>query len=240
MPQSNSHTNSSSLYKHIAKWITELDNDWDKPFIISGIQHGFSIIDKLTTDHVAMAESANHKSVTLPIIKDKVEQRIVEEIQEGNYAIVSNKPTIVSGLCAVPKPDGDVRVVHDLSQPPTKSLNDYASKDVCKYQTIQDALSIIKPNYFMAKVDLKWAYRSVCIRPEHTNLTGLKWTFTGMSQPTYLIDKRLPFGARKSPSIFNRLTQAVRRMMSRKGFNVITYLDDFLVIGTSFENCLIA
>ena len=52
------------------------------------------------------------------------------------------------------------------------------------------------------------------------------------------MDTRLSFGGRRSPEIFHRLTQAVKRMMSRKGYNaVVVYVDDFLIIGESREAC---
>ena len=51
-------------------------------------------------------------------------------------------------------------------------------------------------------------------------------------------DTRLPFGARLSAGIFHRLTQAVKRMMARKGFDLtIVYLDDFLIISKSKAEC---
>ena len=54
---------------------------------------------------------------------------------------------------------------------------------------------------------------------------------------SYFVDTRLPFGGRSAPGIFHRLTQAVRRMMERRGFLVIVYLDDFLVVGATKEEC---
>lgn len=55
----------------------------------------------------------------------------------------------------------------------------------------------------------------------------------------YLKDTKLPFGAKLSPGIFHRLTQAVRRMMARRGFNLlVVYLDDFLIISNSNKNVL--
>ena len=61
--------------------------------------------------------------------------------------------------------------------------------------------------------------------------TGLKWRFQGDKHFTYLIDARLPFGARKSTGIFNSITQAVREMMQRRGYDtIICYLDDFLIV----------
>ena len=52
------------------------------------------------------------------------------------------------------------------------------------------------------------------------------------------LDNCLCFGLSCAPSIFNRLSNAIVRMMSRRGFrSVINYLDDFLIIGKTFEEC---
>ena len=40
--------------------------------------------------------------------------------------------------------------------------------------------------------------------------------------------------------IFHRLTQLVCRMMARRGFTVLAYLDDFLIIEPSQQQCQIA
>ena len=45
----------------------------------------------------------------------------------------------------------------------------------------------------------------------------LKWRFDGDDHFTYMIDERLCFGARKSPSIFTQLTQAVIRILANMG-----------------------
>ena len=65
------------------------------------------------------------------------------------------------------------------------------------------------------------------------------WTFTGQVEPTYFVDTRLPFGAKCSPEIFHELTQAVRRiMLSRNSCDIIAYLDDFLIVGETYNECL--
>ena len=68
----------------------------------------------------------------------------------------------------------------------------------------------------------------------------MSWCFNDSQHPTYLHDKRLPFGARTSPMIFHRLTQAVCRMMARRGYTVLAYLDDFLIIETTQLQCKVA
>ena len=144
--------------------------------------------------------------------------------------VVKSPPKIVSALGAIPKDDGAVRLIHDCSRPEGNGLNDYAVLDYdIKYQTVQDACELLDKNGYMAKVDLKSAYRSVPLHPSQYQFTGLQWTFTGEKNPTYMIDTRLPFGARLSPSHFHRLTQAVKRMLEKRHIKVVIFLDDIYI-----------
>ena len=66
-------------------------------------------------------------------------------------------------------------------------------------------------------------------------------SFEGDDDFPHFYDTRLPFGAKSSPEIFHHLTQAVRQMMARRGFNsVVVYLDDFLVIAPTQQACQVA
>ena len=214
-------------------WERELAEDEDKEFLLHGLRYGFSIIDYDKIDQINGSYTKN--SVSVFRNRDQVDKRIKEEVAEGNYVLQDSKPTVVSALSSVPKPNGDIRLIHDLSRPKSMSVNDHASVDHFQYQTLSEAIDHLSPKCYMAKIDLLNAYRSVGIAESNYAYTGLQW------QNNYFIDTRLPFGARKSPQIFHRLTQAVRRMMARRGFKaIIVYLDDFLVIGDSYLDCLIA
>ena len=153
--------------------------------------------------------------------------------------VVQAKPTIISALGAVLKKAGGVRIIHDASRPEGQSLNSFASiENKLTFETIANAEMMIQPGWYMAKLDLKAAYRSVLLHPSQYHLTGLKWTFSGHKSGTYLVDTRLPFGARFSPGIFHNLTQAVKVIMAAKGFKgLVVYLDDFLVIEPTKERC---
>ena len=90
----------------------------------------------------------------------------------------------------------------------------------------------------MTKIDLKPAYRWRPIHPANFQATGCKWQFSGNDLDSCFYDTRLPFGAESSPEIFHRLTQAIRRMMGKRGFlNIIFYLENFLVIGATQAGC---
>ena len=58
------------------------------------------------------------------------------------------------------------------------------------------------------------------------------------SQYNYYVDNRLSFGLLCAPFIFKRISNAIVRMMARHGFRaVVNYLDDFLIIGSTKEEC---
>ena len=223
------------------RWMAELDLDEDKEFLLDGIINGFELIPADST--LSPAEMDNYSSSTKPDARDKVEQTLQEEIGEGNYVITPNRPTIVSALSAVPKAGSqELRLIHDCSMPAGRGVNSYVpSLDKFHFQTIDDAVKLVDTEYYLAKIDLRHAYRSVPIHPSNYPATGLKWTFSGDNSPTYLYDTRLCFGGRRSPGIFHRLTQSVKRMMHRKGFQgVVVYLDDFLIVSPSQEECELA
>ena len=184
----------------------------------------------------SFVECDNYKSAH--IFHDKVEMQINYEIIHGNYVICDKPMNIVSALGAIPKDDGRVRLIHDASRPVMNSLNDYAVDTTCSYMDLNDACRIIRPGDFLAKIDLKSAYRSVNIHPSNYKYTGLKWHFKGDSKVTYMYDARLPFGAAKSPSIFQRLSSCVCRIVKKLyDCNAIVYIDDFLIIESSYEKC---
>ena len=224
-----------SLSNHLNRWEEELLNDHDSPFLLQGIRDGFRITDPDRT--LKPAEVSNYYD-TSPEVVNKVAEQIITEVKNGRYVITDSKPTIVSGLGAIIKPSGGVRLIHDCSRPLEGSINSMASDEHCHYQTLKEATEFIKPGYFMAKLDLESAFRSVPLHPDEFEVTGMKFKFPGNSRSSYLYDTRLPFGAKKSPSIFNRLTQSVRRMMAKRGYHrLIAYLDDFLIVAPTKEEC---
>ena len=218
-------------------WERELQDDVDRDFLLAGIKDGFYIVDEGAVP--VSAEVSNYSSAMQR--RQLVEKQIMKEINEGRYIVSSKKPTLISAIGAIDKPDGSVRLITDCSQPKEAgALNEHATLPwTLKYQSIDDAVSAVQRhnNAFLAKLDLKSAYRSVKIHPSNYDFTGLKWQFTGHSSFTYLYDTALCFGSKLAPGIFHRLTQAVRRMMRRRGFEVIVYLDDFLIVAHNEEQC---
>lgn len=218
-------------------WEQELGNDIDSEFILHGIRNGFDIID---TDIVISPVSCeNHPSAKKDSeFFEKASQQLKTEIELGNYVICDQPPKIISPIAVIPKPNGDIRLIHDCSRPAGSAVNDYCTSDwKQKFSTVDDAASKMTNNCYFAKVDLKSAYRSVPISKRSQKVTGLKWQFN--NQTVYLKDTKLPFGAKLSPGIFHRLTQAVKRIMAGKGYHLlVVYLDDFFIIADSKQECM--
>ena len=223
----------------LSAWEEELENDRDKEFILNGIRNGFDIIDPCPS--ITSVSCPNHPSArpSSPLY-DKACEQVLREIECGNYVLCDKPPQIVSPMAAIPKPDGEVRLIHDCSRPTGQSVNDYCSIDWSqRFARIDDAADLITEKCYFAKVDLKSAYRSVGISEHSQQVTGFSWQFKGKKY--YFRDTKLPFGARLSVGIFHRLTQAVKRIMARKGFDlIVVYLDDFLIISKSKEQCALA
>ena len=45
-------------------------------------------------------------------------------------------------------------------------------------------------------------------------------------------------GTKISPSIFHRMRQCIKGCMERRGYKLVAYLDDFLVVSETYEECL--
>ncbi len=63
---------------------------------------------------------------------------------------------------AISKEDSNsIRLIHDWSRPRDNCVNSYAISDPFQYQTLPEAIEMITPNCYLAKVDLSQAYRIV-------------------------------------------------------------------------------
>ena len=227
----------SSLGLPLSAWEEELKGDIDRKFILNGIKNGFDIIDVAAEPKPVQCD--NHKSAQpgSPLYA-KATKQILHEIGMGNYEVVSEPPDIISPLGVLEKPDGGIRLIHDCSMPPGQAVNDYSTEEWHqRFARVDDAAALITEGCFMAKVDIQSAYRHVPISKHSQKVTGLKWQFG--SKTVYLRDTKLCFGSQMAPGIFHRLTQAVKRMLKRKGLNTtVVYLDDIFIKSNSFQECL--
>jgi hypothetical protein len=223
----------SPVTECLAKWREELIDDFDADFILNGIEFGFTLIDASAKPEHAFCK--NYKSATSDN-KSLSEEQIKVELEKGRYIVSEVCPPVVSALGAIPKSQTKVRLIHDLSRP-LGGVNKHSTDNAVKFPTIDEATRHMSSNTFLAKIDLKEAYRSIPLHPTCYGLTGLQWHFSGDDKSTFFFDARLPFGASKSCKIFQSLTNAIVRMLARRNIIVSGYIDDFLIIEDSADSC---
>ena len=167
---------------------------------------------------------------------DIVDAAIGREIAAGRMAGPYQEPpfplTQVSGLGVVPKKSRSVqkwRLIMHLSAPQGHSVNDGIPVDKfsVQYCSVDDGVNIARSlgrGCHLWKVDLQDAFRIWPVRKEDWELLCLFW------RGQYYVDKCLPFGLRSSPSLFNKVADALQWVMSHNYdvAPVIHYLDDYL------------
>ena len=135
----------------------------------------------------------------------------------------------VSGLGTVPKQNGKVCLIHDLSSPSGTSVSDGIPREAFSltYETVDTAISSIMKfgkGAFLTKVDIRNAFRLCPVSPSDRAFLGFYW------DSQYYSDKVLPFGLRSAPYIFDKFAAALNWTLHNTCHltEIIHYLDDFL------------
>ena len=137
------------------------------------------------------------------------------------------------------KHSSEWRTIYHLSYPEGDSINDHIPKDpyTLQYVRVDDAIHILQslgPGSFMAKTDLKSAFRLIPIHPDDWHLLGIHW------QDQCYVDLYLPFGLRSAPFLFNQFSDALEWILKHNyGLqHVLHILDDFFIAEQSHMKCL--
>ena len=125
----------------------------------------------------------------------------------------------------VRKRDGSVRYCIDY-----RDLNNVTVKDAFPLPKIQECLDTLGNNAFLSTLDLQSGYWQLLVDPKDVHKTAFITKY-GLFEHV-----RLPFGLCNSPATFSRAMQLLLRGLSWR--TVLSYLDDVVILGTSFENHL--
>ena len=189
----------------LARYLRDYPCPGTRDYLISGFTHGFDIGFR------GSFEDTNNRPRNLRSARDnaaQVTEAISRELRRGHTSGPFPYPpfphTHCSPIGSAPKPDGSVRLILDLSSPRGDSVNEGISKEEfsCKYAKFDDAVSIVLhlgQGAYLAKADIKHAFRLCPVCPEQWPLLCFQW----LGQ--FFTDTRLPFGSRSSPFIFNTL-----------------------------------
>ena len=104
------------------------------------------------------------------------------------------------------------------------------------YATVEDAIGLIKSvgqNCFLAKTDVKNAFRLIPIRPADYDLLGIYW------QGHYYYDRCMPMGCSSSCRTFEMFSTALERIAQKKLHipYILHLLDDFLIVSPTVDSC---
>lgn len=212
--------------------------------LLDGLVNGVAIGRAPATE---VLRSPNWPSAVLH--RGQVSNIITNDLELGRlYGPFKDPPFkyyVTSPLGAIPKRGSNkIRVIHDLSFPPTRSVNDYIDPEEfsLSYSSIDDATCLINSfdsgTVYLAKLDLQDAYKHIFVRPADWHLLGFTWPDDKGNEAVYF-SKVLNFGLRSSPALFDAYSGALLDLMVDAGAasSTVRYVDDFLTIADSAESC---
>ena len=144
-----------------------------------------------------------------------------------------SSPAVVSPLSTTEKRDSNERrVIMDLSFPPGDSVNEKIPKDqylgqdmVLRYPTVDSLVELIKKKgrgCALMKSDFRRAYKQIQVDPADWNFLGLTWN------GSLYFDVTMPMGLRSAAMCCQRLTNAIKYIVERRGYDLVAYLDDMV------------
>lgn len=115
-------------------------------------------------------------------------------------------------------------------------MNDGISSEFTSvsYATVEDAIHTIRTvayGCFMAKTDIKNAFRIIPIQPQDYHLLGICW------KGLYYYDRCMPMGCSSSCKTFEIFSSAVEWIARKKLHidHILHLLDDFLIVSPSHD-----
>lgn len=226
-------------------WLKDHPDKEFVSYLINGLQFGFhtgfQTIPETPFECKNLRSAEKHSECVGDLIQQEVNKGYLlgpfRDIPFKNYRI--NPIGVAEGKYSKKK-----RLIVDMSAPHDNedipSLNNLIDKQEFSltYVKIDDAVSLIKHlglGSFLIKTDITDAFKNIPILEELWPFHGIKW------KDNYYFYKRLVFGSRSSPKIFDYLSTAVC-WIAENVFdisNVLHLLDDFLVVvppwGDAFE-----
>ena len=159
-----------------------------------------------------------------PYLKREIEKLLKKGVIEHSH---QSQGGITSPIFLRKKPDGTFRLILNL-----KRANEHVENFHFKMETIHTVLTLVRPNCFMASIDIKDAYYSVKIREKDQKY--LKFQFQGQCYHFTCLPNGLSSGPRK----FTKLMKAPLAELRKKGFLVSSFIGDLINLGDSYEECL--
>ena len=132
-----------------------------------------------------------------------------------------------SSLFTRDKKDGTYRTILNL-----KSLNQDCDTAHFKMESLKQALYMVRRGHFLASIDIKDAFYSVPINEDHKKYLKFAWNgklFQFCAMPNGYCD---------AMRIFTKILKPVFATLREQGYESVIYVDDSLLQGETFQECL--
>lgn len=205
------------LRYHIKDW-AEITSDGEVLETISGLP--------IPANELPKSGAAIHPQ------NKKDSEKLIQEIrkleQKGVVIQCEHEPgEFISPIFLTPKSDGNFRMILNL-----KKLNSTLEKKKFKMQTLSSILCLIRPNMYMAKLDIKDAYYSVPIMPSHQKL--FKFEHEGKLYKFVVLLN----GYTERPRKFTKAMKPPLARLRKRRISLADYIDDLFTLNKNFWFCL--
>lgn len=139
----------------------------------------------------------------------------------------------ISSTFLAPKPNGGKRFILNL-----KSLNRFIPKTHFKMEDSRTACKLIQSNWYMATVDMKEAYLLIPVAKQFRKYLRFHYSAQNSNETITYEFNALPYGLAIAPRCFTKIVREVVSFLRNRGFLSVSYLDDLLCLGSSYEECL--
>ena len=215
----------------LKRMLNEAGYDFVKTqFLVDGFSQGFrlncSCSPSTMLSHNLQSAQQHPEVVTQKLMKELDAERIAGPFEAPPFNNFVCSPL---GVCPKKKP-GSFRLIHHLSYPEGKSVNDGISAfdSSVSYTKLSDAIVHIRSlgsRCFLAKSDIESAFRLLPVHPDDHHLLGMMW------QGHYYYDLCLPMGCASSCKLFEEFSTALEHLIRYHTKSVILHvLDGFLFI----------
>lgn len=198
-------------------------NITDDPIVLSWVQ-GYSIPFKSEPIQIA-----SYRCSTKSIQEIKIIDQCIESLLQSDFISTCEpcKGQFLSPIFTVPKPNGKHRFILNL-----KHLNKFVQLEHFKMEDFRTVLKLLNQNHFMSTLDLKDAYFLISIDKNHRKKLRFEW-----KSQLYEFNV-LCFGLCTAPFVFTKLLKPVSQYLRSQGLISVNYLDDFLLIGQTYNECV--
>lgn len=119
----------------------------------------------------------------------------------------------------------------------SRNLNPHLAHWPFKYASIQDAVHMLGPGYFMGKLDMKKFFNQLPLHAADGQLLGVAFLDPKDGHWKVFSSRFAQFGASPFPALANAIMCAICRIMRKAGIKVVFMTDDLLICAASWEEC---